>query len=161
MRWMIPVIATSTLRPWSAAASSRSPSPTAATARLWRKTFARNWNRNLAPSTNPGRHGWGACAMPFAMCCRALNGAKNCCTCLPCASRKSLQIKVFQMSESWEGRMDHLRKADLEQKLRRALREDQHEGLNMIGNADQLLHRLVGAVEDWISENTIGRAKSA
>jgi len=31
----------------------------------------------------------------------------------------------------------------------------------MIGNADQLLHRLVGAVEEWISEHTIGRAKSA
>jgi len=65
------------------------------------------------------------------------------------------------MNESWEGRMDHLRKADLEQKLKRALREHQHEGLNMIGNADQLLHRLVGAVEEWISEHTIGRAKSA
>ena len=57
--------------------------------------------------------------------------------------------------------MDHLRKADLEQKLRYALREHQHEGLNMIGNADQLLRRLVDAVEDWISEHTVGRAKSA
>ena len=99
--------------------------------------------------------------MPFAMCCRARNGAKNCCTCLPYASRKSLQIKVFLMNESWKGRMNHLRKADLEQTLRRALREHQHEGLNMIGNADQLLHRLVGAVEDWIAEHTVGRAKSA
>jgi hypothetical protein len=43
--------------------------------------------------------------------------------------------------------MDHLNKADLESRLRQALKEHQHEGLNMIGNADQLLHRLVHAVE--------------
>lgn len=50
--------------------------------------------------------------------------------------------------------MDHLSKVDLENRLRQALKEHQHEGLNMIGSADQLLHRLVDAVEDW----TKGRA---
>ena len=57
--------------------------------------------------------------------------------------------------------MDHLRKADLESKLRQALREHQHEGLNMIGNADQLLHRLVQAVEDWSEGRSLSRQKSA
>ena len=56
--------------------------------------------------------------------------------------------------------MDHLRKAELEARLRHALREHQHEGLNMIGNADQLLHRLVEAVEEW-EERPISRQKTA
>lgn len=57
--------------------------------------------------------------------------------------------------------MDHVRKAELENRLKQALREHQHEGLNMIGNADQLLHRLVGAVEDWIADRGLTRQKSA
>ena len=57
--------------------------------------------------------------------------------------------------------MDHLRKSELEARLRQALREHQHEGLNMIGNADQLLHRLVEAVEEWTKELAISRQKSA
>ena len=58
--------------------------------------------------------------------------------------------------------MDHLSKADLENKLRQALREHQHEGLNMIGNADQLLHRLVQAVEDWSEgRSSLNRQKTA
>jgi hypothetical protein len=40
------------------------------------------------------------------------------------------------------------------------LKEHQHEGLNMIGNADQLLHRLVNAVEEWI-ERPLSRQKTA
>ncbi|HEY5028251.1 MAG TPA: hypothetical protein VIK39_07565 [Candidatus Angelobacter sp.] len=40
------------------------------------------------------------------------------------------------------------------------MKEHQHEGLNMIGNADQLLHRLVEAVEEW-SEGHLIRQKSA
>jgi hypothetical protein len=32
------------------------------------------------------------------------------------------------------------------------LKEHQHEGLNMIGSADQLLHKLVNAVDEWIEE---------
>jgi hypothetical protein len=54
-----------------------------------------------------------------------------------------------------------LRKSELEARLRQALREHQHEGLNMIGNADQLLHRLVEAVEEWTKELAISRQKSA
>jgi hypothetical protein len=57
--------------------------------------------------------------------------------------------------------MDHLRKTELEARLRHALREHQHEGLNMIGNADQLLHRLVDAVEEWTEERPISRQKTA
>lgn len=57
--------------------------------------------------------------------------------------------------------MDHLRKTDLEIKLKQALREHQHEGLNMIGNADQLLHRLVDAVEEWTEGQPLSRQKSA
>ena len=57
--------------------------------------------------------------------------------------------------------MDYLRKAELESKLRQALKEHQHEGLNMIGSADQLLHRLVDAVDEWIEDQTISQKKSA
>ena len=57
--------------------------------------------------------------------------------------------------------MDHLKKSELENRLRHALREHQHEGLNMIGNADQLLHRLVEAVEEWIEDRPLSRQKSA
>jgi hypothetical protein len=57
--------------------------------------------------------------------------------------------------------VDHLIRAELENRLRHALKEHQHEGLNMIGNADQLLHRLVAAVEDLIEERPLTRQKSA
>ncbi|HET9365354.1 MAG TPA: hypothetical protein VFP71_10145 [Candidatus Angelobacter sp.] len=57
--------------------------------------------------------------------------------------------------------MDHLSKADLESRLRQVIREHQHEGLNMIGSADQLLHRLVEAVENWNEARTLSRQKSA
>lgn len=57
--------------------------------------------------------------------------------------------------------MDELRRIELENQLRRALKEHQHEGLNMIGNADQLLHRLVDAVEEWIEDRGRSRQKSA
>ncbi len=57
--------------------------------------------------------------------------------------------------------MDNSRKSELENTLRHALKEHQHEGLNMIGNAEQLLHRLVAAVEEWIEERPLGRQKSA
>ena len=56
--------------------------------------------------------------------------------------------------------MNDLQKSELENRLRRALREHQHEGLNMIGNADQLLRRLVGAVEEWLEGPGL-RQKSA
>ena len=54
-----------------------------------------------------------------------------------------------------------MKKSELENRLRHALREHQHEGLNMIGNADQLLHRLVEAVEEWIEDRPLSRQKSA
>jgi hypothetical protein len=54
-----------------------------------------------------------------------------------------------------------LRQSELENKLRHALREHQHEGLNMIGNADQLLHRLVQAVSEWVEDRPLSRQKSA
>jgi len=57
--------------------------------------------------------------------------------------------------------MDQLRRAELENRLKQALREHQHEGLNMIGNADQLLHRLVDAVEDWADDRGLSKQKSA
>lgn len=57
--------------------------------------------------------------------------------------------------------MDHLKKAALEIKLKQALREHQHEGLNMIGNAEQLLRRLVNAVEEWSEDRPLSRQKSA
>ena len=57
--------------------------------------------------------------------------------------------------------MDYLSKTELESKLRQALKEHQHEGLNMIGSADQLLHRLVEAVDEWIEDQSISQKKSA
>ncbi len=57
--------------------------------------------------------------------------------------------------------MDYSRKAELENRLRQAIKEHQHEGLNMIGSADQLLHRLVEAVDEWIEERPISQKKSA
>ena len=57
--------------------------------------------------------------------------------------------------------MDHLRRSELEDRLKHALREHQHEGLNMIGNADQLLHRLIVAVEEWVEDRPLSRQKSA
>ena len=46
--------------------------------------------------------------------------------------------------------MEYSRKSELETRLRQVLKEHQHEGLNMIGSADQLLHKLVDAVDEWI-----------
>ena len=57
--------------------------------------------------------------------------------------------------------MDELSRTELENHLRRTLKEHQHEGLNMIGNADQLLHRLVNTVEEFIDGRQLARQKSA
>lgn len=57
--------------------------------------------------------------------------------------------------------MNDLTRSELENRLKHALREHQHEGLNMIGNADQLLHRLVSAVEEWLEGPALSRQKSA
>ena len=45
--------------------------------------------------------------------------------------------------------MEHTRRNELEARLRDALREHQHEGLHLIGGADQLIARLLSAVEEW------------
>jgi hypothetical protein len=57
--------------------------------------------------------------------------------------------------------MDHIRQSELEVKLRSALKEHQREGLNMIGNVDQLVTRLVRAVADWVEDEPLSRQKSA
>jgi len=57
--------------------------------------------------------------------------------------------------------MDHLKQSELEAKLRSALKEHQREGLNMIGNVDQLVSRLVRAVAEWAEEEPQSRQKSA
>jgi hypothetical protein len=57
--------------------------------------------------------------------------------------------------------MNELSRLELENRLRRALKEHQHEGLNMIGNADQLLHRLADAVEEFIDDRPLAQQKSA
>jgi hypothetical protein len=57
--------------------------------------------------------------------------------------------------------MDYLRKTELENRLKQAIKEHQHEGLNMVGSADQLLHRLVEAVDEWMEERPISQKKSA
>ena len=37
--------------------------------------------------------------------------------------------------------MDHLQRIELEAKIRQTLKDHQHEGLHMIGGADQLVYR--------------------
>lgn len=49
----------------------------------------------------------------------------------------------------------------LEAKIREALKEHQQEGLHMIGGVDQLVRRLVDAVEDWLEEERTAGRKSA
>jgi hypothetical protein len=49
----------------------------------------------------------------------------------------------------------------LEVKIRAALKEHQHEGLHLIGGVDQLVHRLVDAVEAWLQEERTAGKKSA
>jgi len=57
--------------------------------------------------------------------------------------------------------MDHLKHLELEAKLRTVLKEHQREGLNMIGNVDQLVTRLVRAVAEWVEEEPQSQQKSA
>lgn len=51
--------------------------------------------------------------------------------------------------------MDQFKRDELEAKLKNALKEHQREGLNMIGNVDQLVRRLVQAVEQWIDKDRL------
>ena len=57
--------------------------------------------------------------------------------------------------------MDDVKRNDLEAKLREVLREHQREGLNMIGNVDQLVRRLIQAVEEWNDEGRVTKKKGA
>ena len=45
--------------------------------------------------------------------------------------------------------MDNTRRDELETRFRSALKEHQHEGLHLIGGTDQLISRLLRAVEEW------------
>jgi hypothetical protein len=53
-----------------------------------------------------------------------------------------------------------LKATPLETKIREALKEHQHEGLHMIGGVDQLVGRILSAVEQWLDEERTSR-KSA
>ena len=45
--------------------------------------------------------------------------------------------------------MDDTKRTDLAVSLRAVLKDHQREGLNMIGSVDQLVQKLVHAVEEW------------
>jgi hypothetical protein len=60
-----------------------------------------------------------------------------------------------------EATMDDVKRSDLEAKVREALKQHQREGLNMIGNVDQLVRRLVQAVEEWLDDSSLARKKGA
>jgi hypothetical protein len=55
--------------------------------------------------------------------------------------------------------MDQSKRDELEARLKDALKEHQREGLNMIGNVDQLVRRLVQAVEQWADEDRLAERK--
>jgi hypothetical protein len=57
--------------------------------------------------------------------------------------------------------MSQSHQKNLEAKIREALKEHQHEGLHMIGGVDQLVHRLINAVENWLEEERTTGRKSA
>jgi hypothetical protein len=54
----------------------------------------------------------------------------------------------------------NLKSTALEAKIRAALKEHQHEGLHMIGGVDQLVGRILTAVQEWLEEERTAR-KSA
>jgi|GraSoi2013_100cm_1033763.scaffolds.fasta_scaffold167253_2 hypothetical protein len=51
--------------------------------------------------------------------------------------------------------------SELSATIREVLKDHQREGLNMIGNVDQLTHRLVDAVHNLISGERAQERKSA
>jgi hypothetical protein len=57
--------------------------------------------------------------------------------------------------------MEDLQRSELEQRLKSALKEHQHEGLHMVGGVEQLIPRLIAAVEDWLENGAKARQKSA
>lgn len=57
--------------------------------------------------------------------------------------------------------MDAVKHEELKAKLRDAVKDHQREGLNMVGNVDQLVHRLAHAVEEWLEGHSVAEKKSA
>jgi hypothetical protein len=57
--------------------------------------------------------------------------------------------------------MDQEKRSQLEARLRETLKNHQREGLNMIGNVDQLLGSLMHTVEEWLEADRVGRRKTA
>lgn len=57
--------------------------------------------------------------------------------------------------------MDDTKRNALAASLRAVLKDHQREGLNMIGNVDQLVQRLVHAVEQWSDGDALAERKSA
>jgi len=57
--------------------------------------------------------------------------------------------------------MDDTKRNQLAVSLRTVLKDHQREGLNMIGNVDQLVQRLVQAVEHWVDDERLAERKSA
>lgn len=57
--------------------------------------------------------------------------------------------------------MDPSKHDELKTLLRNTLKDHQREGLNMIGNVDQLAQRLTQAVEEWIDSEPLAGKKSA
>jgi len=57
--------------------------------------------------------------------------------------------------------MDAVKHEELIAKLREAVKDHQREGLNMVGNVEQLVHRLVRAVEEWLESEPLVGKKSA
>jgi hypothetical protein len=60
-----------------------------------------------------------------------------------------------------EESMDLSKHDELKTLLRNTLKDHQREGLNMIGNVDQLVQRLTQAVEEWIDSEPLAGKKSA
>ena len=57
--------------------------------------------------------------------------------------------------------MDAVKQEELKAKLKDAVKDHQREGLNIVGNVDQLVHRLARAVEEWLENQPVTGKKSA
>lgn len=57
--------------------------------------------------------------------------------------------------------MDDTKRTELAVSLKAVLKDHQREGLNMIGNVDQLVQKLVQAVEEWVESDRQAERKSA
>jgi len=57
--------------------------------------------------------------------------------------------------------MESRKRDELEATLREVLKDHQRDGLNMIGNVEQLIRRLVQAVENWTENEPLAERKSA